>query len=398
MKKWLQRGRMGVIVPKGLFQKATSVPVKILFLCRSLSFGGAERQLIALANGLKVKGHQVAILTFYNAPLNESFDTGDLDIIGLNKQKRWDLFGFFKNLRKAVQDYEPDILHSYLTVPNILACMLRNLVPNMKIVLGIRASNMEWKRYDWLACLSGYLEKKLAKRSNLIIINSQAGYKHALLNGMPEKLLKVIPNGIDTNKFQFDSSQRIFFREQLGIDDNTILIAHVARLDPMKDHPTFLKAAQLVLQSGHPVKFICIGNGSENYKNSLKRITQDLDIAEHVYWLNARNPVPYSAFDLVCLSSSFGEGFPNVLGEAMACGVPCVATNVGDSASVVGDAGSIVLPNDPKALYQAEVDLIQKIKTEGDLISTYCKEHIQNNFSLNQMVDRTEKTLKSLLS
>jgi glycosyltransferase involved in cell wall biosynthesis len=367
--------------------------MKILFLCRSLSFGGAERQLIALAKGLQKKGHKVAILTFYNPPLNESFDADGVEVIGLNKRKRWDLYGFFKNLRKTVKDYEPDILNSYLTVPNVLACMLKGFIPNVKIVLGVRSSNMEWRRYDWLACVTSYLEKKLSRKSDLIITNSKAGYQHALLNGMKENLLRVIPNGIDTNKFQFDPIQRIFFREQLGVDDNTILIAQVARLDPMKDYPTFLKAAYLLLKNGYLVKFICIGNGPKDYKNSLKATAESLNISEHVYWLNARNPVPYSAFDIVCLSSSFGEGFPNVLGEAMSSGVPCVATNVGDSAHVIGNTGLIVDPDNPDAFYRAEAELIKKVKVERTLISGECRSHIQKNFSLDQMIDKTEKEL-----
>ncbi len=373
--------------------------MKILFLCRSLSFGGAERQLIALAKGLQNKGHTIAILTFYNPPLNESFDADDLKVIGLNKQKRWDIFSFLKNLRREIKNFKPDILHSYLTVPNVLACMLKGTVPNMKIVLGVRASNMEWNRYDWLARITNYLEKRLSKKSDLIITNSKAGYQHAITRGIPKCLLKVISNGIDTEKFQFDPSQRELYRKQLGIDgENIILIANVARLDPMKDHPTFLKAAYLLLQGEYLVKFICIGNGPEDYKSSLKKITEELGIVEHVYWLNARNPVPYSAFDMVCLSSSFGEGFPNVLGEAMACGIPCVTTDVGDSAYVLGNTNSVVQPNDPQALYQAEVNLIRKITVEREVISSQCKGHIQKNFSLDKMVDNTEKTLSSLLS
>jgi hypothetical protein len=127
-----------------------------------------------------------------------------------------------------------------------------------------------------------------------------------------------------------------------------------ARIDPVKGHATFLKAASELLKSGAPLRFICIGGGSQNLATRLQALADEIGIAPHVIWTGNRSDMPaiLNALDIAALCSD-AEGFPNVVGEAMACGVPCVGTDVGDTRHLISDTGFIVPPRDPRALADA---------------------------------------------
>ncbi len=159
---------------------------------------------------------------------------------------------------------------------------------------------------------------------------------------------KVIANGIDVERFKPDTIDRAAVRRELGIPGDAVVAAHVARVDPMKDHRSFLTAMSELPQ----LRALLVGND-----------TQDLPRMPNVLALGPRADLPQilAAADLVVSSSAFGEGFSNALGEGMACGLPAVATDVGDAALIVGDAGLIVPPGDPKALAAA----IRQLVAEG---------------------------------
>jgi len=204
----------------------------------------------------------------------------------------------------------------------------------------------------------------------------------------------VISNGIDTERFQPDSEAGAKVRSEWGISPNTILIGLVGRLNPMKDHPTFLKAAALLSKEMEDVHFVCVGVGEENYAKELYQLTDDLGIAEKIIWAGGRSDMPavFNALNIACSSSSDGEGFPNVVGEAMACGVPCVVTDVGDSAWIVGDKGVVVPPKNPEALKTAINELIDKTNLD-DYNRLEIRQLIVEQFSVRQLVLKTKAAL-----
>jgi glycosyltransferase involved in cell wall biosynthesis len=164
----------------------------------------------------------------------------------------------------------------------------------------------------------------------------------------------------------------------------------------MKDHPNFLNAAALLVQEGKQFRFVCVGSGPANYRASLQELAKTLGLAEYILWVDARAEVSaiYSALDLLVSSSVYGEGFPNVLGEAMACGVPCVATDVGDSALVVGDMGEVVPPKNSVAL----ADAIQRLLNQKSYEPTRIRQRIVAELSMDNLVTNTEHVLCALLT
>ena len=376
--------------------------MKIVFLIRSLNQGGAQRQLINLAGELKNKGHAVTVCVFYSGGVleKELLKTG-VTYHSLEKSNRWDILKFMLSLNKFIRKQKPDVLHAYLGAANILSVLLKPFQSNMHVIWGVRASNMDFSQYDWVWRSIYFFERKLSRFADLIIVNSRAGLRFSRDNGFPEEKMTVISNGIDTDEFHPKLKAGEKVRSEWGIGKNEILIGNVARLDPKKDQVSFLKAAARVIEKKPSIKFVSIGRGENEYQEKLIKLCNELRISENIIWAGVRKDMPrvYNALDIMCLSSSFGEGFPNVIGEAMACGVPCVATDVGDTARIIGNAFGIIVETDNyEELAAGIVKMISDIKKKKHSEwSDEARQQIKKNFSINQMVQLTERALLDLL-
>jgi glycosyltransferase involved in cell wall biosynthesis len=203
-----------------------------------------------------------------------------------------------------------------------------------------------------------------------------------------------IPNGIDTNVFYPDEAEGKKVRADWGVDASTKIIGKVARYDPIKNHPLFLKAAARIAAEYPNVRFVCVGHGAASYIAQLKELARTLGIEDRVMWIDARPDVRavYNALDVFC-SASLSEGFPNVIGEAMACGRHCVVTDVGDSKLVVGSLGIAVPSDDVDALTAA---LRQKLDAK-EALNLRARQRILENFTVPHFGDMTEQALMRAL-
>ncbi|MEI8295022.1 MAG: glycosyltransferase [Alphaproteobacteria bacterium] len=358
--------------------------LSLAFLCRSLDYGGAERQLLLLAEGLALAGVTVKIITFYRSKSLDGLPLPPrLTIVCLDKRGRWHGISFLLQLLRQVKGYP--IVHSYLTFPNVLTAFLKIISPRTKVIWGIRASNMDWHQYDWLARIMAGCERILSPLVDGLIINSWAGLAFLQSRGYRNHHITVIPNGIDVRRFHLKHDRSL--RLEWGIADDEILIGLVGRLDPMKDHATFLRAAQLVLKRFTKARFVCVGNGSNTYQQEMQTLAAELQLEPFLQWRPAFSDVErlYPSLDLLCQSSSYGEGMSNVLLEALACGTPCVATDVGDSKAIMGTSGLIVPPQDPQALAEAIITQLQTPANTRKEISAA----IVEKFSTEKLVTNT---------
>lgn len=373
--------------------------LRIAFLVNNLAYGGAERQLVVLARSLRERGHIVSVLTLYpGGGLEPELRAAGVRLQSINKRGRWDVASFFIRLQRAIREESPDILHSYLATPNIATALIRPLFPGMKTIWGERASDMDLSRYHWVARLSDVITTALCRFPDLHIANSQSGRNHAISRGYPAAKFAVIPNGIDTDRFTPDPAAGRHLRHTWKVADDTVLIGRVGRLDVMKDHATFLRAGAQIARQHDDVRFVCIGNGDARYGEAMRALSCDIGLADRVLWLPAQadmNPV-YNALDIVCSSSAFGEGFPNVVGEAMACGVLCVVTDVGDSAMLVGDERFVAPPRDPVTLASRIEDLLALSTTEAKDIRAHLRHRVIDQFSVARLTSATETALLAL--
>lgn len=377
--------------------RESPVPKKshLLLLVRSLNQGGAQRQLVALACGLRARGWDVSVALFYTGDRwEEELRHAGVALYDLRKRGRWDVLAFLFRLGRLLRIERPTILHGYLPVPNLLAVLLRPLSPGTRIVWGVRASNMDLRHYDWLTRLTFFLACRTAFLADLIIVNSHAGLDYHIAHGYPSQKTLVIPNGIDTQRFQFDAAGRRRLRAEWGISTEAVLIGLVGRLDPMKDHPTFLRAAALLTLQDVCCWFVCVGDGPPEYANKLRQEARALGLDDRLIWAGSRDDMAaaYSAFDIAC-SSSYSEGLPNVVAEAMACSCPCVVTDVGDSAVVVGDTGRVVPPNDSVAISNALAQLLRLDPEGRSQLGVQARMRIVKQFSVERMIEATSQVL-----
>nr|WP_155934541.1 glycosyltransferase [Pseudodesulfovibrio alkaliphilus] len=368
---------------------AQSERVRILLLAPSLEAGGAERQVVVLANALAARGHRVAVALHYPGGVLER-ELAGVERIQLGKGGRWDFGGFLVRLVRAVRGFAPDVVYSFLGTPNILSALLLPLFKPTRLVWAVRASNMDMARYGRVARFAYWFEARLSPVADAVIVNSRAGREHAQGRGFPAETMVVVPNGIDTGRFRPDKEARQTVRREWGVGPEHVLVGLMARLDPMKDIPTFLKAASLAARKDETLRFVCVGAGL--LEGELRILAASLKLDDRLVWAGFRADAERvcNGFDLCCLSSS-GEGFPNVLGEAMACGVPCVTTDVGDAALIVGETGVVVPPGDAEALAEGILTMAGRIR-RGEVSGV--RERIEQRFSVDAMVDATEKVLE----
>jgi glycosyltransferase involved in cell wall biosynthesis len=199
----------------------------------------------------------------------------------------------------------------------------------------------------------------------------------------------LIPNGFDIDTFRPDPAARHDVRRELGLPPETPLIGLVARYDPAKDHRTFLRAAAWLHQIAPDVHFVLCGDDVDWHHPELATWIDRSGLRGACHLLGRRHDVQrlHASFDVATLTS-LSEGFPNVVGEAMACGVPCVATDVGDAAWIVGETGRIVPPRDPQALADAWHALLTLPSQERQTLGLAARARIAEHFALPGVIDQ----------
>lgn len=374
---------------------------RVLFLIRSLARGGAERQLVALAKALRRSGWDVSVACFYSGgAFQRELVLADVPVIDLRKRGRWDVAGFLWRLRRTFRERNPDIVHGYLTVGNLLSLLAKLANRRTRVLWGVRSSFIDRTRYDWMSRLTFWLTCRLARLADGIIVNSWAGAAHHAALGYPRTRISVVPNGIDTRRFRFDAEGRARVRGEWGIPDDALLVGLVGRLDPMKDHPTFLKAATILATHGSRWRFVCVGGGGESeYARTLRSLAGDPSLAGRLIWAGPRDDMPavYSAFDLAA-STSYGEGFPNTVAEAMACGRPCVVTDVGDSARIVGPCGAVVEARNPAAFAEglARTARLLASRDAGSGLRAMARARIEETFAVEALLRNSEAAFRAV--
>jgi glycosyltransferase involved in cell wall biosynthesis len=368
--------------------------MKILLFVRDLTIGGSQRQLAVLAAGLSRRGHDVAIIVLYAGGALEALLDSGVRLLPIGKHGRWDVAAPLARLRRLFISEHPDLLYAFLPTQTTLGALLLPPRLKTKLVFGLRAGGVQLNRYDALSALTYRSEAWLARRADLLIANARAVRADAAARGLPADRIAVVPNGIDTETMRPDAMAGRALRRAWSISDEAFVTGCVARLDPMKDHANFLRAAADFARTNPDARFVCVGDGPAAYRNELRALSNSLGLADRVVWPGEIGDVKaaYNAFDIATLSSAFGEGFPNVVGEAMACGIPVVATDVGDVRPIVDELGETVPPKAPELLCAGWERLRQRLAHDPGLRQA-ARGRIVANYGLDAMIGRTEDVL-----
>jgi glycosyltransferase involved in cell wall biosynthesis len=369
--------------------------MKILFLHRFRNFAGAERQLVELARGLAERGHAITVVTFYASDrVSSLLEPAGIRVISLDKSGRWDLAGFGWRLLRVLRRERADLVHGYLGFANAVLALTKPL-HRAKVVWGVRSSDIDISRYDRLARFDAWIEATLSRFPALIISNSQSGKASAIQRGFPAHKVIVIPNGVDLHRFQRSEAERARVRAEWGVSTGTKVVGRVGRIDPQKDFETFLRAAKIISAERSDIRFALVASDPHGMAEQLRAFAADLGLGPELIWNNPREDMAavYSAFDLNVSSSAYGEGVPNVLVEAMACGVPCVTTDVGDSALTIVAPGQVVPREDPATLATAITSVLDQPADRAAL-----RQSMADRFSMDRLVSTSEHAFTAVLA
>ena len=241
------------------------------------------------------------------------------------------------------------------------------------------------------ACLSHWIPDK-------ILSCSEAARQIHVDCGYAADKLVVVPNGFDLGYFQPDPLARITVRSELNVSLDTPLVGLIGRFDPQKNHPGFIEAASLLYRRLPTVQFVLAGKGIDEANGDLIRAMEAAGVRHVTHLLGLRSDMPrlIASLDVLVSASSYGEAFPNALGEAMACGVPCTFTDVGDSAYIVGDTGRIVTSGDMAGLALAIESLLLLTSDERLALGKRARTRVAEHFEIGQVVKRYEAFYKEL--
>ncbi|MHB1566955.1 MAG: glycosyltransferase [Acidiferrobacter sp.] len=363
----------------------------LFFLNRRFGQGGAERQLIALIKALDKRQYVITVAPFYDGGHLARTISNDKDITWapLKKRGRWDLIGFLWRLWRRAQAASPDVCIGYMDIPNIVAWVVGRLV-GAKVVWGVRNSTRDVGSAPVLGRLGFWLMGRLSARPDLIIFNSEAGRRYYRARGFTTDRSVVIPNGIDTVYFSPQEGKSLL-RERWGVGGAEVVLGLVGRADPMKNHAIFIAAAARLRDAYPHLRFVCAGMEAGGYRERMQELSRTLGLSDRMIWVDPMDNMPslYRALDVLVLASAYGEGFPNVVGEAMACGVPCVVTDVGDSAWIVDHTGVVVQPGRPERLAEGMTQMITRLAHEGSVLRIGARARIVCHFSTGALARNT---------
>lgn len=234
------------------------------------------------------------------------------------------------------------------------------------------------------------ISARLSKLASHIIFVSRASQIQHKPLGFHLNESSVIPNGINVKEFVPSMASRTSVRSELGLADDAFLVGLMGRYHPMKDHANFLQAAALISEKHAKVHFLLIGRGVDQDNRRLRRSIEKLGLTERTHLLGERDDIPRlaAALDIFSLSSAYGESFPNVIGEAMACEVCCVVTDVGDARWIIGDAGYVVPARDPRALADAWEQMITIGPAGRKAFGRAARSRVIERFTLQSVVAR----------
>lgn len=380
--------------------------MRLLLFFATLDTGGTENQFARLAAGLADRGHDVRMVTLL--PGGQFWDwlqaRGNVKVTSLYPRKGGPRLGgklqwafAAARLRRLVARERIDVVYTALYAEDVIGWLATRGGFGDRLVWGIRCAGDDW---SWKRKLPEILCGLVSAGVPLFVSNSDAGFVYHREVGwkMAGREL-VVPNGIDTAYFAPDADARRRVRAAWGVPDGAPLVGLAARIVPRKKHDVFLRAAAQVVARHPDARFVFIGPEQDAALCAeLRALAASLGLGDRVVWAGDRRDMPacYSALDVHAMVSTI-EGFPNVLAEAMACGVPNVVTDAGDAAAIVADTGEVVPQNDDAALAAALDRFLSRRDALPDL-GRRARERVVAEYSMTALYERTEAALVALIA
>jgi glycosyltransferase involved in cell wall biosynthesis len=299
-----------------------------------------------------------------------------------------------------VHSLKPQMIQTWMYHADLVGTLLSYWERGMGLVWNIRGSNPSIRDWPLSTRIVMRACRLLSGKPEAVIVNSEQGLLDHQAIGYRPKEWVVLHNGIDTQRFVPSQSRRTTLRKSLGLKDGDCLIGCVARFHPKKGHYFLIQSFAGLLEGADNIYLALIGRRIHEGNAELMAWIQQAGVGERVFLLGAReqSEAVYPGMDILAMPSLYGEGFPNVVAEAMSCGVPCVVSDVGDAALIVGDTGEIVAPGDVEGFSRALQQLAGTVVVKRQRLAERARDRIQSHFNLAQMLAKYDQLYRRLIN
>ena len=375
------------------------MPIRIVHVITSLISGGAETSLLRLLSHYdREKFPSTVIALDGDGAIAHRIQSLGVEVVDL-KMRRGRipspiaLLALVRHLRRL----RPGLVQSWMYHADLMATLAVPLARGPKLLWNVRCSELNVGPGPTQPRSLVRLLAALSRRPTAVIVNSHAGLQYHASCGYRPQRWEVIPNGFDLEQFRVDLAARAAIRAELGLWSEVPLIGLVARWDPIKDHRMFFEAARLLLRQLPDVQFLLAGENMTVSNPTLSGWIEELGLLDHIHLLGERSDIPRvtAALDIASLTS-FAEGFPNVVGEAMSCAVPCVVTDVGDVRWMVGDTGRVLDARDPAALAAAWCDVLALPANERAALGMRARNRINELLTIGKAIASYESLYETV--
>jgi glycosyltransferase involved in cell wall biosynthesis len=364
--------------------------MRIAYVLPSLGMGGAERQVVALAERMAARGHAVRLLVLRSRQPEEWVTSVDCVYLEMRKTPA-SVSAALVRSRRFLCGFKPDLIHSHVFPANMAARMLRIFFPAPVLSTVHNVYEGSWPRM-----LTYQLTDPLSCHTTAV--SQAAADRYVRLKAIPARKCSVITNGIDTVEFAPSAERRARMRAEMDAGDEFVWLA-AGRIAPAKDYPNLLHAFVRLRESDPRVRLWIAGEPAGTKTGAVQAMAAKLGIGGSVRLLGLRRDMPdlFDAADGFVLASAW-EGMPLVVGEAMAMEKPVVATDVGGVRELTGDCGLIVPACSPDALAEAMLDLMRRMPEARGSLGRAARERILAHFSIDAKADEWETLYRKVLS
>lgn len=372
----------------------------ITHIITGLGNGGAEMMLFKLLENIDRSKYNIKVISMMDKGImGDKIEKLGVEVYCLNIKRGLGSFFNFSAINRAVNIIkDADIVQTWMYHADLFGLVTSKIAGVDKVIWGIRRANLDYKQNRKALIIIAKINAFLSRSKRvyrIISCSKKASEVHTRYGYKGDKII-TIPNGFNLSMFKEIENSRMILEEELGLNGSDRIVCHVGRWNAMKDYQTLVKCIKLTLERNKDIKFVLCGTDIDESNYELKEliIENDIDL-NRIYLLGRRDDIPIimSASDILVLSS-VGEGFPNVIGESMACKTPCVVTDVGDCAFIVDEYGKVVEKQNYVGLSDSILYMINMEKQDLNKLGADCRNRILNNFDIHNIVSMYEDLYK----
>jgi glycosyltransferase involved in cell wall biosynthesis len=376
--------------------------MRVLHIISGLNSGGAERMLLKLLHEFRGRKFESMVVSLSGAgQLGSAIEAMGVSVVALDFRSVFRLPRQFVCLLRIIRQFQPDLVQTWMYHADLIGGLAARLAGVRNIFWNIRQSSIDRRFLHWRNyCLIRLCAIFAATVPRVCLINSREAIKSHVQAGYPSNAFRYVPNGFETERFAPSIKARSSVREELGVSAEALIVGLIARYDPQKDHAAFVNAMACCLEKYPSMHVLLAGSGADEENFFLVSSIARTGYPHNFHLLGLREDIPRltASLDIACSASRYGEGFPNALGEAMASGVTCVVTDVGDCVDILGGSGLVVPPGSSDDFAQAVLKAISLGASGRFALGALARQRVLDRYSMKAVAEQYEAIYREFVS